>query len=364
MNGGMGVIRWAVVFLAACSTPTPVVSTPPSEPPPPVAPSPDPPETAGYTVHEWGLLDIDSTGHAELAAGPGHPRMVSARKPVLYVHLDEGVPNLSFSLDVHVAGGTLLEHWPLGQLVDAGTLRWSATATRAHCATDTSSAPCATTDRVCEVEELPSYDAASAACLDVGGTNSGMLFYRASLTVDDLPIVVERSADLGLRVTAKGDADDIVGDVLRVSTALSGPWPMGHVVVQRAPVPARGDSVSLPVGTTAVDRGDEEAKLRHAMSELGLGTDEADAFVRAWSPALFGPPISSRRERFSRDLATPPMPQDALLFWLPPAVADRIATLAFEPLPRKVSRALLVRIDLGAVSTASIERRGPELAQR
>ena len=71
--------------------------------------------TAPFEIHEWALLDVLADGTAELAAGPGHPPpTLSVRKPVVYVHLADGVDEASFSLEARMASGSILEHWLLG----------------------------------------------------------------------------------------------------------------------------------------------------------------------------------------------------------------------------------------------------------
>jgi hypothetical protein len=342
-----------LLLLAACTTTTPPAGGHAVQPEPAHAPAP---ASSGYAVHEWGLIDVDASGRAELAAGPGHPErsLRPVRKPVLYVHLADDVDTITFSARVDLPQGAMIEHWPPGQ-VDGGSLGWSGvTARRARCATAVpSGAPCTAPDGVCELPDLPLYDAPTAACLTLGDHSAGMLFYRGAVPALELPLTVTRDDDGAVRVRAKDDAPAMVGEVLRVSAGPSGPWPAGHVVIARVKVPAPGATVSLPLGAIAVSRAAEETELRNAVTGLGLSGDEADAFVRAWGAALFGEGGGPARDvRSARELSPPTIPQDAILYWLPPAAIERLARLSFDPAPSEIRRAMLVRVDLGAVATA------------
>lgn len=315
--------------------------------------------TAAYTVHEWGLIDVLEDGTTEIAAGPGAPPSTMAvRKPVLYFHLAPGSPPLSVDVRARIVGGSILETFPADLRPSPDVAAWSATIEAGHCATDTGAGagressrsarmptrPCATPDGICEVWELPRYDAASADCVTVAGARAGMLFYRGA-SRPTLPIRAERLADGTVRVTATGSLAGAVGDVMRISTAMSGPWPIGHVVVSHAALPADGASVSLPLGTSAVDRGRERAALEAGLGRLGLDADESRAFLDAWMDGLFG-------AETGRDSTAPAIPQDAIVLFLPEAAVSGIAELTLTPPPTELRRAFLLRIILPAVSTA------------
>lgn len=315
--------------------------------------------TGGFEVHEWALLDVLDGGTTELAGGPGHPPpMTSVRKPVLYVHLPDGTDELAFALDARMTSGSILEHWP-ASTVTGGSVHWDAVARRAHCDTvvpSTRGRWATPADGVTELPDLPIYDATDAACLTVGTETAGLLFYRGTLGTPTLPLSVTRGADMNVTVTATSDTTGAPGEVLRLSTALSGPWPIGHVVISRAPMPTNGTSVTLPVGTVAVDPAGEGAQLAAAMLTLGMTQPEADAFVRAWQEALFGAgdPASRREARDDRGPTVPELPQDAVIYWLPTAAVDSIATLTITPAPSAVRRAFLVRVTLPGVATAEL----------
>jgi len=136
------------------------------------------------------------------------------------------------------------------------------------------------------------------------------------------------------------------GGLIRLSTAMSGPWPQGRIVVSRAAFPASGASVTMPVGTEVITRAAGIAELGHAIQTLGLTDDEASAFMAGWADELFG------SEAGARDQLGVVRHQDVLLFFLPASAIDPIARLQATPSPRAIHRAIMVRIDLGAVSTA------------
>jgi hypothetical protein len=321
----------------------------------------NPATTAPYEVHEWGLIDVSSAGPIEIGAGPGPvQRPVRTRKPVLYVHLLDGARELAFHARVALASGSIAEHWPPG-VVSGGSLDWSSVAARdERCGIDAgagaprelaarsaSVAACDAPDHICELGELPTYVTPSAACLAVGGASGPLLFYRGVTSALALPIKASRRADMTAVVSATGPLAGAPGQVLRLSTALSGPWPQGRVVVSRAPLPANGQSVELAVGTEEVVGPGERAALTSSIMQLGLTQDEAQAFVRAWGDDLFG------RDAAARDQGPPPGPrwQDVIVVALPPSCYGAISNLAFSPSPRAVRRAFLLRIDLGPVPT-------------
>ena len=314
------------------------------------------PSASPYELHEWGVIDVPSNGSTEIAAGAGQPqRPMSVRKPVVYVHLLDGASEVTFGLRVALRTGTFVEHDPAGTIAGT-TLEWpSIVARAAHCATSARyarrAAPaCSTIDGVCEVDELPRYDAPSSACLDVGGVQTGLLFYRGQAPSVPLPLAASRASDLSVTVTASASLAGAPGGLIRLSTALSGPWPMGRIVVSRAPLPVSGGSVSLPVGTEAITREQGMAELRTSLIALGLTDDEASAFLAGWGGELFGADVSARGT--VGDLPVGPRHQDVLIYFLPAASVDAIAALTATPTPRAIRRAFMVRIDLGAVTTA------------
>lgn len=351
------------VLMAACgSTPSasPTTTAEPTSTAPaattaPAASTVAAPSGAPYELHEWGVVDVPENGAVEISTGAGQPqRPISVRKPVVYVHLLDGVTQTSFGLRVTLGAGTYMEHAPPGAITGT-TLEWpSIVASSTHCAPTTASArrgriACATADGVCEVEELASYDAASAACLTVGSAAPmSLLFYRGQAPSVPLPLTTSRAADLTLTVTATGSMTGAPGGLVRLSTALSGPWPQGRIVVSRAAAPAIGQSLTMPVGTEVITREQGIAELRRSIVALGLTDDEASAFMAGWADELFGADPS--RTRDMRE-SMPMRHQDVLLYFLPEPAIDGISTLTPTPTPRAIHRAFLIRVDLGGVAT-------------
>jgi hypothetical protein len=363
------------VLCVACGSASPSPSATPSATPTPTpsatptaTPTPTPPAaataTAPYELHEWGVVDVPERGPVEISAGAGQPqRPISVRKPVVYVHVLDGLAETTFGLRVTLGAGAFVEHFPAAT-VSGATLEWPhVVAHAAHCGDasareSTRRGPtrmaCATPDLICEVEELPRYDSPSSACLDVDGTEAGLLFYRGQAPSLALPIATTRAADLTATATASASLAGAPGGLLRLSTALSGPWPPGRMVIARAPFPSDGESVSIPVGTEVVTRAQGIAELRTSLLALGLDEGEANAFMAGWAEELFGPDVGEARDLPSRGVTmggSGPRHQDVLLYFLPASAIDAIATLTPTPAPRAIHRAFLVRIDLGAVST-------------
>lgn len=329
--------------LASCGRPSTTGTPNEQEPPPPSAP------VAVVALHEWGLVDVDlASGTVELSAGPGTPaRPVVARKPVLYAHLVDG-DTASVDLRVRLPeGAAVLEHWPPAD-VQGAVIPWRLDVRRGACPAAPSrdlAAACDAPDGYCEIAELPRYVTRDHDCMQVGGQSAALLFYRASIPAGVLPLRIERAPDGAVRVTSARPRPEGPPAVLRISTALSGPWPPGHVVISRAERPAQPGTVEIPVGSVALDPAAERSALaRTITTDLGLSADEARVFVEAWGDELFGRASAARE-------TPPPRAQDVLLYWLAPSEVGRLSALeAAEPI--SVRRAFLVRVDLGGVTTA------------
>lgn len=305
-----------------------------------------------FELHEWGVVDVPFSGPVEIAAGAGAPsRPMAVRKPVVYVHLLDGVTETSFSVRVGL-GGSFVEHDPPGTLA-GNVLEWpSITARATHCAPHVPTGPCGAPDGVCEVAELARYDAPSAACLDVGGVQSSLLFYRGQAASVSLPLSATRAADGSVTATASATFYGTPGGLVRLSSGMDPSWPAGRVVVSRVEAPGYGGSVTIPVGTETITRADGIAELTRAIVALGLTDDEAAAFTAAWADELFGPDPSGARDAPLRGRAAPvlgPRLPDVLLYFLPYPTLDTISSLDATPWPRAFHRAMLVRVDLGPV---------------
>jgi hypothetical protein len=295
--------------------------------------------TPALALHEWGLVDVDlAAGVAEISAGPGQPaRPVVARKPVIYAHL-RGEDAVSLDVRVRIPGGAILEHWPAGEL-GADTIRWHGDVTRGACSGGArgpvrDQPPCASADGFCETSELPRYVTGDHDCITTAAGPAALLFYRARVPVDALPLRFERAADL--RVRAAGPTRPL----LRISTGLTGPWPVGRRVI------ARGDA-ELAVGTALVDPAAERSAMERTLRELGLTAAEARVFLDAWAVDLFG--AGAERESSRRPARA--VAQDVILYWLTAAEIERIAPLEAS-IPVTTRRAWLVRVTLPGVATA------------
>lgn len=344
----------ALAVLVACGSRE--TASPSQTPPPPPLPDPTPPAPARAQVelHEWGLVDVDPAGRGDVRAGPFARVPMVSRKPVLYAHLLGDGP-VTLAVGVRLPAGTFVEHWPPAQ-VTGSSLSWAdirvrqgACPTAAEPARDLARA-CDAPDGVCEVDELERYATEDHDCMSVGGADTGLLFYRARLASAELPLRVVRNADLSLSVSATRSTAGAPGAMLRLSTALSGPWPPGRVVISRARAPGQGQTLSMAVGTEIVDAAAERERLGQDLATLGMTTSEARAFLEAWADELFTEGATRGPSRERRMPA--PTPQDVLLYWLPPDAVDATSVVATEP-RATLKRAFLVRVNLGAVSTAA-----------
>lgn len=333
-------------------------------------PVPAPGVAAGYEVHEWGLVR-GGVGDAVVVGGSiPHTEPMPVAKPILYFHLAGDA-----SIDARVtarmgAGGTIVETWPLGGATGAREASWSARVTRGSChharLPGPGDAPCFALADGCEASTLSQVESDDADCVTVGTQRANHLFYRGSMRgVDVLPLVAERLADGRIRVRNRG-AEPIPGVLVRVRLANGTAGVTDAASWRAAPQPGAQLVLDAPAGSTA----DAASEVGGVLRLLGLTDAEATAFRRAWDPALFGvttgsgvqsvPPIGPFGSpvypvhaqadapvgTVAAAPALPPRPTDALVYFLPPSVIERLSTLAFSPRPTAVKRAIAVWFEL------------------
>lgn len=372
-----------VLALAGCDS---CVRARPPVPAPPALqleaprPSPVPPPApaavlAPYEVHEWGLVGVDArpgapAGPATVAAVPwgrapqpgGHadarnvdfpPSGVGLGKPVLYVHLLDATQEVTFSARVTLPRmGTIAEHWPERTLDAPGVVTWSGVrAHRGECRPraypSSTEFPCLGRDG-CEAEQLAKYETSDGACLTAAGRDYDDLFYRGELPTFEAPLVLARGTDGA--VLARNPTDELIGPFV-VRVVVRG----GQLSVLVSDAVGEGGEVSIPSPTAtptppsvtrgAAARGAGIRALVAGLRAAGLSEPESEAFGRAWWDELFA--TASRTETGRRGYVAarpaPSVPRDELLYWLPQGLADRASVLTFDPPPRAVRRALLVR---------------------
>lgn len=370
----------ALLALPACDSCSraqpPVASSPPvppsaPEPPPPPAPAPTPPP-APYEVHEWGLVGVDAlpgaaAGPATVAAVPwasppplaGHGPGINLAfpmngaglgKPILYVHLADGTDEITFRARVTLPPqGTIAEHWPERTLDAPGTVTWSdVRAHRGECRPRTypslTDFPCNGREG-CEAAELAKYETSDGACLTAAGRDYDHLFYRGELATFGAPLVLTRGANGA--VVASNPTSELIGPfVVRVVVA------RGRLSVLVSDAVGEGGEVSIPSPAAspapasatrgAAARAAGTQALVSGLRAAGLTEPEIEAFGRAWWDEIFRTTGAGAGRRGYLGTSPSP-PRDELLYWLPQGSADRAAVLSFEPTPRAVRRALLVR---------------------
>ena len=334
----------ASVALAACSAPNPSLpasvstATTASGVIPPDGPSA--PSKAAFDVHEWGLVDVQSSGAAALAAGPARGRTnwnAPRRKPVLYFHLAQATPAIDATVTVTTKAMGFIEHFPKGQLSsDALTLTWRDLHVRKESchvvgAPTRESPECRTSDGQCEAAELATYETADASCIEVAGASYNHLFYRANGPPPPLPFeVVVKGNQLSMTHVR---ASDVVGFILYVHND------SGSVTVTMVAPPALGQSIAMgpPQGT---DIAAAQRSLDSTMKEVGLTDAETAAFDRAWQNDLFGG--DAARDAPSRGATAGP--EDYLLFAMPGSLLNGASTVTITPAPRALHRFMLVRL--------------------
>ncbi|MCB9597396.1 MAG: hypothetical protein H6719_32020 [Sandaracinaceae bacterium] len=343
---------------------------------------PDEEAAPSYTIHEWGLIDVDlGERRVEFAAGPGRaeapshaaaagggddgdedgdgtgtrPRLPTTgrevvdrtvdtatgvldaltgrnaprRKPVLYFHLDAPSPGFRFDLTVSLgATARIVEHFPAATLADH-QVTWSqvelASESCAGGPYPTAESPVCegVADGYCEAAELGTYVSDDAGCLTFGGGQQNFLFYRGDGPAPDLPLTITRNADGTVTVTNTSMGAP-VGELLRLRRH------DGAIQVAQVAIPATGSvSVGLPA-TAAADA--HRDTIRAQLRSIGLTDGEAAAFERAWFAELF-----------DAEAATPHAFVDAVFFFLPASQVDGFAHLEATPAPSATARAMAVR---------------------
>lgn len=330
---------------------------------PPVAP----PAPARFSIHEWGLFAVNAgapdvaaavtetagnlhTGHAPsgtIGIGMGGFGTLGG-KPVIYVHLDEGVERVAFDLELGLPLTKLVERFPVGASRDPRTGQTSAgwhgvVARRGACAHPTraphaQSLDCTgTRDHFCEAAEIGRYAGDRVSCLHIGESSSELLFYRAeALPTAPLPLRLVREGDAWKVVATEGAR--IEGPVFYIETERT-----GAPVHIRALTPASFGQPIRSVAESTITPSDVRAALTAEALRRGLSAGEADAFVDAWAPAYFdvcrrtGPEASG----------TPPVALSqvgrSLLYFAPPSAIDAMVPLRTNPPARETKRVFLVR---------------------
>ena len=315
-----------------------------------VAPTPLPIPPPTYEVHEWGLLRGNLTDHVVLSGPRRAPTPIPIAKPVLYFHR-EGEGPLSVDVEVTLASGTMVEHWPLVPTGSRGaSLAWRGVSIVEGSCSGTryptlGEPPCNTLTGAdgCEAIELATVETPDGDCLELDGARWDHLFYRGELTsAPSFPLSVTPLGNDRFRVTIERA---LTGRLVRVrGTSAS--------VID---APAIGASVELDVPTGALGEGSDT--LARSLAQAGLSDDEVAAFRRAWDTTLFPAAAASAGETIVT--ATPmagglflPRTRDALLYVLSQEDAAQLATLTFTPAPERVARAMVVWLDLTSARPA------------
>ena len=302
-----------------------------------------------FTVQEWGLL-LYGPNQARVATGrlaqaaprptptrptptrptPAQPtplapdavdRPSPKRKPVIYLKPDGPWPaQTEVSVTITMKGsGKLREVWPTPghgpQPAHGASFTWPKVLIQpSTCAAGWGAAadspPCASLrdGDECEAAELESWVQRPERCLMVEGAQAGALLYNGSPHDLLAPLAVDDAGQWRNRSAHALDAALIIeGGQARVSSTSA---PGAALTVD-----ARQEAVDPLVWT------------RQALARQGLGPQELEDFMRAWSPML-------------RDVTR----WRALGFLSPQAIED-LSTLSVTPKPRAVTRVMAFLVE-------------------
>jgi hypothetical protein len=220
--------------------------------------------------------------------------------------------------------------------------RWQTELVRGACAGSYPSQGdphCETPDGFCETAELSTYESADADCFVVDGARYGLLFYRSESTSFGTPCAVLSSPSEGLVARCEPATDiptvmrvhrDANRERTRVWLSTAGD---GHFSLDES-----AEGVRELTAAAAIEW------LGEQLIQKGMTPGERDAFLRAWTIALFGDEAPVTGQEDHGELLG--VAADALLYFLPSGVVDAELPLEFDPPPTSVSRAFLVRVDL------------------
>ena len=346
--GKLAAVVSVITLLAGCGTCAACAgSTPESTP----ALTTATPPTPIYDVHEWGLLRGTADDGVMLSGPHSDPPAIALAKPVLYFHRAGDGP-LTVDVSVVIPRGQIIEHWPLGETGGhPETITWPRVTVQAGTCPGArypspSEPPCTSVSDGCESAELATVETDDGDCLQTAdGTAWNHLFYRGAIEgAPSLPLRLETLDDGRLRVTNTGTAQ-IAGRLLRLHH--DGVGRTDAALVASPPSPGAQATLAVPAGR-AQDAADA---LVESLRAAGLTDPEARAFRRSWDATLFGSGVVAEASAEAPPAATAmgaspaPAPWTSVVYVLPEATAETLATLQLSPPPRAVHRAIVAWID-------------------
>lgn len=305
-----------------------------------------------YDVHEWGLVRGTANDRVMLSGPHAQPPVMPMAKPVLYFHR-EGDGPLMVDTTVTIPNGRIVEHWPPaaegtasiswhGLRLEEGNCHGSRYPTLAE-------APCVSVADGCEAAELTAVETRDGDCLRSEDEDAwNHLFYRAEVVgTPALPLAIETLPDGRVRLTNRSEGP-IAGQILRLRH-VAGSGSSDAALVASPPAPGASIELDAPSGTV----GDAAEALLETLRAAGLTEPEAHAFRRAWDETLFGRQEHATTAAGETIPAANPMAAarpmrgswTSIVYVLPEATADTLATLSFEPPPHEVRRVIVAWID-------------------
>ena len=267
-----------------------------------------------YTLHEWGVNVVKTTG-ARLSSAP--PRFYGAvpAKPVIYIY---GKQPFTLNVGVRFKAGVARETWP--ELPSAQNIAWNnIQVTQGDCALSPtpqapeygSAASPVAPDK--EIYDLANWIVPQADCLKVGDVRSRLLFYSGDLPSYSSPLSFSYTIDAAAQTitfSAKNQGSEALSNVLLLYRDAWGDCidpslcSLRHVVLgftrlsTLAPGATQKQTVALSVLNSEAESfvalalpAEWQALSKQFKSDsvaLGLSTDEAEKLVAAWDETFFG----------------------------------------------------------------------------
>lgn len=301
-----------------------------------------------YSVHEWGLVRGgagDTLEAGTIGPGPALAMPLVVLKPVLYFHLEDAARGAVAITTARVTAveGEIREHFPVSGPYASpfpAAVGWGAIEVEPGACEAPFTAPVLTeppcsalgAGEVCEAASLGMVVTPDADCVVRAGARSPFLFYRSSTRGLTVPLRVRRLPSGDLEITNDGDLA-IPGRVVRLVRSAG----VLRVAVVAPPAP----HASITAGATWSSAEEGAAALTETLRALGLWEGEAAAFHRAWDPTFFDGGAAAALD-LSASSTTLPTLEESIVYFLPPELCERIATIELDPPPTAIRRAMAV----------------------
>ena len=260
-----------------------------------------PEDCSSYILHEWGVLLKDS-----IRTSPLQRVVARALKPIIYIYSDN---DFDLSLSVDFENGEAMEVWPY--IPTGKKISWDNFEISSDC--ETTPFPRDRGDMK-EIYELGNYVVDTANCITFKNTTSKILFYNGKIDFGN--IITGYYVDSGTvkQITLTNNLEQDISDIYinyKIPPSFQG-IPIVYVVEEGSepePVPIlnvtlgifkinelkAGETKTWNMTTKKYDLynlpifwKNQGKEFKQKLINVGLYTDEANKFMKAWEDTFFG----------------------------------------------------------------------------